>query len=349
MRSCAPLCASVWLGVPFIDPNIRIDTMNTTSFFSLSLAAVAAASLVAGGGGGDDGPKTVELQFAAMAGDTAIGCGSTVTGLGTKAVTGKVKDFRFYITGVKMIRADGAEVPLTLPANDNWNYTVGSDSVTLVDLENATADCPTATGTPATNTVIKGTVPAGDYTGVKMTMGVPFALNHTDWNNPTTTKAPLDIQAMAWSWQGGRKFAKIEIIDPLSAAPAGTVGKWVQPATGVYITFNVHLGSTSCVGDPAKGAQVSSCAQPNRMDFKLASFNPATQKVAVDVKALLVGSDITQNTAGTSNGCMSFLKDPECGPVFKALALDWSDSVTGGTGLSINGGAAQTLFRAIAK
>lgn len=322
--------------------------MNTSSVLSLSLIAAAAATLVACGGG-DDGPQAVELQFAAMAGNTAIGCGSTVTGLGSTAATGNVKDFRFYISQVKMIRADGVEVPLTLPANDSWNYTVGADSVTLVDLENASGDCPTATGTTGTNAVVKGTVPAGTYTGVKMTMGVPFAFNHTDWANPTTTKAPLDLQAMAWSWQGGRKFAKIEVTDPLATAPVGTPGKWVQPATGVYNTFNVHLGSTSCAGNPATGTQVTGCAQPNRMDVKLANFDPTTQKVAVDLKALLTGSDITKNTAGTSNGCMSFLKDPECGPVFKALALDWSDAAAGGTGLPINGGAAQTLFRAIAK
>lgn len=304
--------------------------MNTRIFASFSLAAVAAASLVACGGG-DDGPQAVEIQFAAMAGNTAIGCGSTVTGLGSTAATGNVKDFRFYISQVKMIRDDGVEVPLTLTANDNWNYTAGADSVTLVDLENATGDCPTTTGTTGTNAVVKGTVPAGTYTGVKMTMGVPFALNHTDWANPTTTKAPLDIQAMAWNWQGGRKFAKIEVTNPA----------WSSP------TFNFHLGSTGCIGNPATGTQVSSCTAPNRMEFKLAGFNPSTQKVAVDIKPLLDGTNVTINQAAAT-GCMSGGTDPECLNVFKALAIDWKADGTG-TGLPINGGAAQTLFRAVAK
>ena len=320
--------------------------MKNIAFFSLSSVALAAA-LVACGGGGDASPQAVEIQFAAVAGDTAIGCGSSVTGLGSTGATGNVKDFRFYISQVKLVRNDGVEVPLTLSANDSWNYTAGSDSVTLIDLENATGDCPTSTGTTGTNAFIKGTVPAGTYTGVKMTLGVPFALNHSDWANPTTTKAPLDIQAMAWSWQAGRKFAKIEVADPLASAAAGTAGKWTQPATGTYNTFNFHLGSTGCIGNPATGTQVSSCSAPNRMDFKLASFNPATQKVAVDVKALLAGTDITQNKAGAA-GCMSGGTDPECDNVFKALAVDWKADGTG-TGLPINGGAAQTLFRAVAK
>jgi uncharacterized repeat protein (TIGR04052 family) len=307
-----------------------IFVMNTSSVLSLSLIAAAAATLVACGGG-DDGPKAVELQFAAMAGNTAIGCGSTVTGLGSTAATGNVKDFRFYISQVKMIRADGVEVPLTLTANDSWNYTAGADSVTLVDLENASGDCPTATGTTGTNAVVKGTVPAGTYTGVKMTMGVPFSMNHTDWANPTTTKAPLDIQSMAWNWQGGRKFAKIEVTNPA----------WTSP------TFNFHLGSTGCIGNPATGTQVSSCSAPNRMDVKFATFDPATQKIAVDIKPLLDGTNVTINQAAAT-GCMSGGTDPECLNVFKALAIDWKADGTG-TGLPINGGAAQTLFRAIAK
>lgn len=303
--------------------------------YSLGSVLAVSSLLAACGGSGDASPQAIEIQFAAVAGATPVGCGTTVTGLGVNAVAADVKDFRFYIANAAMVRDDGVEVPITLAANDAWNYTSGSDRVTLIDLENATGACPTSTGTVATNAVIKGTVPAGNYTGLRAMMGVPFALNHTDWANPTTTKAPLDIQAMAWNWQAGRKFAKIEVTQP-----AGTA--WSAS------TFNVHLGSTGCIGNPATGTQVSSCAAPNRMEFKLASFNPANQKVAVDLKELLAGTDITFNTTGTAAGCMSGGTDPECVNVFKALAIDWKADGKG-SGLPINAGAAQTLFRAIAK
>lgn len=308
--------------------------MNKHMYFLASSLATAAL-LAACGGGADSGPQAVEIQFAAVAGTTPVACGTTVTGLGANAIAAEVKDFRFYIANAALVRDDGVEVPITLGANDAWNYSAGSDRVTLIDLENATGACPTSTGTGATNAVIKGSVPAGNYTGFKAMMGVPFSLNHTDWANPTTTKAPLDIQAMAWNWQAGRKFAKIEVTQPAGAAWSAS-------------TFNVHLGSTGCLGNPATGSQVSSCAAPNRMEFKLASFNPASQKVAVDLKALLAGTDITFNTTGTAAGCMSGGTDPECLNVFKALAIDWKADGKG-TGLPINGGAAQTLFRAIAK
>lgn len=308
--------------------------MNKNTLFSCSVIAAAAATLVACGGGGDEGPLAVDIQFAAVAGTTPVGCGTPAKGLGVNAIDADIKDLRFYVSNAAMVRDDGVEVPITLVANDANNLTVGSDRVTLIDLENATGACPTATGTAATNGSLKGTVPAGTYTGVKMTMGVPFALNHTLYSDPTTAKAPLDIGAMAWSWQGGRKFAKIEV-----TAPAGVT--WAAP------TFNVHLGSTGCVGNPATGTQISSCAAPNRMDFKLASFNPTSQKVAVDLQALLAGTDITVNAAGAA-GCMSGGTDPECANVFNALAIDWKADGTG-TGLPISGGAAQTLFKAMAK
>ena len=302
-----------------------------TNIFKFSALAIAASSLlIACGGGGDAGPKAVTLEFAAYAGSTPVQCGTVVTGLGSGGVDAQIKDLRFYVSNVKLLKADGSEVALTLGANDDWNLSSGADSLTLIDLEDATGAC--AAGTPATNATIKGTVPAGDYVGVKMTMGVPFALNHSDY--ATATK-PLDIQAMAWSWQSGRKFAKIELTDP-----AGVPGTWAAS------TFNFHLGSTGCTGNPASGETVS-CVAPNRMDFRLASFDPSTQKIAVDLKALVAGTDITVNASGAP-GCMSGGTDPECLHVFESLAIDWKPDGTG-TGLPVNGGAAQTLFKAIAK
>ncbi|MDD2547342.1 MAG: metallo-mystery pair system four-Cys motif protein [Burkholderiaceae bacterium] len=314
------------------------------TFTALALASTLAAC----GGGGSEapdtstaGPQTVQIQFAAVAGSQAVGCGTPLTGLGSTGATAQLRDLRFYIANAALVRADGVEVPVTLGANDAWNLTVGQDRVTLIDLENATGACPSATGTAGTNAVLKGQVPAGNYTGVKLSLGVPFALNHSDWANPATTSAPLDIQALAWSWQGGRKFAKIEVTDPLAASPVGTPGKWSAS------TFNVHLGSTGCVGNPATGTQVSGCAAPNRMEFTLPQFNPATQKIAVDLQALLASTDITANTTGTAAGCMSGGTDPECLNVFKALAIDWQADGKG-TGLPVQGGASQTVFRAVA-
>lgn len=311
--------------------------MHQVHRFALPLVLTSAAALLAACGGGDDpapppAPQTqaVAIEFAAYAASTPVRCNQLVAGLGSGPVAAQVKDFRFYISNVKLVRADGSKASVTLGANDDWNHTAGANAITLIDLEDATGSC--VGGTAATNTTLRGTVPAGQYVGVEMTMGVPFPLNHTD---TVTAPRPLDIQAMAWSWQSGRKFAKIEVTDPDGAA-----GTWTAK------TFNFHLGSTGCTGNPANGETVN-CLAPNRMDFALAAFNPATQKIAVDLVALLAGNNITVNQAGAA-GCMSGGTDPECLKVFESLAIDWKANGSG-TGLPINGGQAQTLFKAIAK
>lgn len=304
--------------------------MQTRSLAHLTIAAIAAATIAACGGGGDSGPQAVTLEFAAYSGSTPVRCGTAVAGLGSGGVSAQIKDFRFYVSGVQLIKADGSKVALTLDANDDWNLTSGSNALTLIDLEDGTGDC--SAGTPSTNAVVKGTVPAGSYVGVEMTMGVPFALNHSDYAAATK---PLDIQAMAWSWQSGRKFAKIEVTDP-----AGVAGTWTAK------TFNFHLGSTGCTGNPASGETVA-CSASNRMAFHFHDFDPKTQKIAVDLKALLAGTDVTTNVAGAP-GCMSGGTDPECLKVFESLAIDWKADGTG-TGLPVDEGHPQTLFKAVAK
>jgi uncharacterized repeat protein (TIGR04052 family) len=155
-------------------------------------------------------------------------------------------------------------------------------------------------------------------------------MNHTDHTaDLSVTPAVINNAVhpgMAWSWAGGRKFTKIEV----------TNSTWTAP------TFNVHLGSTGCTGTNPAAGQVDTCSRPNRVDFGFASFNPITQKVAVDVKALLSGNNVTVNGGGPT-GCMSGNTDPECGEIFKALSLD----LTAGT--TLNGGLNQRLFKVISK
>lgn len=301
--------------------------MNKTHFALGTLTLAAAAALTACGGG-DSGPRSVTIEFAAVAGTTPIDCSSNLADLGTTNATGTVKDLRFYISNVKLLKRGGGEEALTLATTDSFNASKGADSVTLIDLEDKTGSC--ADGTVAMNKFIKGTAPDGDYVGVKMTLGVPFALNHTDQSADTSVTPAVINNAvnpgMAWSWAGGRKFTKIEV----------TNAAWTAP------TFTVHLGSTGCTGTNPAAGQVDSCSRPNRLDFSFASFNPDTQKVAVDIKSLLSANDVTVN-AGSAPGCMSGATDPECSAIFDALSLDLV------TGLALNSGLNQRLFKVISK
>lgn len=296
-------------------------------------------------GGGDDGEPgapfagfgggAASLQFEARAGSVAATCASTLTGLGSGSATARLQDLRFHIANVSFVKTDGSEVPLslTIAANDAWNARSGSDSLTLIDLEDGSGTC--AGGTAAMNAQIVGTVPAGIYVAVKMTMGVPQSLNHLD-PFASTTPLALTSHSLGWDWTTGRIFSKVEVVDPgLAAAPV-----WPTRA------FTAHLGALNCSGDPAAG-QTASCTIPNRMQFTLGDattpFNPQAHKIVFDLQALLAGNDVTRNTEGTASGCMSALDDPECTAMFAAL------KITQATGLPINGGAGQLVFRSVAK
>jgi uncharacterized repeat protein (TIGR04052 family) len=320
---------------------MKVSSRLLAGVLALGAAAVPASAAAHPGHTHD---QKVAITFAAVAGATPASCAAPVTGLGTTGATAALQDLRFYISNVRMVTARGRAVAVKLAKND-FNTTKGGNRTTLIDLENGTGSCASE-GDRRTNAVVRGTVPKGTYVGARMYLGVPYSMNHTDI---VGAPGPLSLAGMAWSWQSGRKFAKIELVDPAgpgggmhmsTAAPGAQVANaWSAP------TFFVHLGSTACTGNPATGA-TTDCANSNRMAMRFAKFNPAKQKIAIDLKALTAGNDITVNRGGAP-GCMSGGTDPECDGVMRAaMGLDWRADGTG-TGRPVNHGAAQTLFRVL--
>jgi uncharacterized repeat protein (TIGR04052 family) len=304
---------------------------------ALSLAALPGLALAQQGqhhAAAEAMPSTqkVSIDFAAVAGSEPVSCGRPIAGLGTGSRTAELTDLRFYVTDVKLLRKGGGSVALTPPANSSWSYAKGDAAVTLIDLENGAGACA-AEGTKATNASVTGTVPKGAYVGVSYSVSVPDSLSHSDL---TTMPAPLNNSAMAWSWQAGRKFMKIEVSE--DGGPA-----WASK------TFFVHIGSTGCKGNPAAGERVR-CSLPNQDEVTLRKFNPARQKIAVDLKALLAGVAV-EGSAGSAmpmmemggmdemGGCMSATTSPDCKPIFKALGLK----------LGTDKKTTQTTFRVVGK
>lgn len=319
-------------------------TIRTAALAALTAAALAAVPLAGAHPSENHGqpeqaqPKPtqpdqkVAIEFAAVAGKAPVSCAQTIAGLGTSARTARLTDLRFYVSRVQLLRRGGGAVDVELLAGSRWSYAKGEAAVTLIDLENGSGDCA-AEGTKATNASVRGTVPVGSYTGVRFSVSVPESLNHTDL---TAMPAPLNNAAMAWSWQAGRKFAKVEVSEPSGG-----------PAWGAK-TFFVHIGSTGCQGDPAAG-ETARCSLPNRDRVTLAKFNPARQRIALDLKKLLAGVDVAGSggmgsMAGTSmdmemGGCMSAATSPDCEPIFKALGMKLGTSKK----------TTQTAFRVIGK
>jgi uncharacterized repeat protein (TIGR04052 family) len=282
--------------------------------FAITAAALALAACSTA----PSTPKTaqVSLNFAAQINGQPFACGQRYDGVGTTRSSITPSDFRMYVSEVKLLRQDGSAVPVQLAQDGIWQH----QNVALIDFENGTGPC--RNGTTATNTAVRGQVPAGDYVGVELTVGVPFAQNHQD---PTVAPAPLNSTAMFWNWQGGYKFIKFDT----TSSGISTDKPAAPNAMGPVTRYSVHLGSTACAGD-SKTQAPSACQNPNRMTVRLNQFDLAKNTVVVDMGAVLAQANVDVNAKGTSPGCMSFLKDADCPPVMNALGLAYDGVAAAG-------------------
>jgi hypothetical protein len=78
------------------------------------------------------------------------------------------------------------------------------------------------------------------------------------------------------------------------------------------------------------------CTHLNKASIDI-PFNPARDRVALDLKEVFRNVDITQNLAGLP-GCMSQWSDLDCQPVFDNLGLSLVDGSASGI---------QRVFRSI--
>jgi uncharacterized repeat protein (TIGR04052 family) len=292
-----------------------VSTIGSALIIGLTLQSLAA---------GAANQRAVTINFGLTDDGIRVGCGASLPALGLGKVEAKLREARFYVYAVKLIDRKGGRTPLALGQND-WQYA----DIALIDFKDARGgNAPCSSTNPAKNAAITGTAPAGDYLGLEFSIGVPVesqigdktvALNHS---SVETAPPPLDIQAMAWNWQAGRKFLMIEVDPPGYIAKSdGSKAK----------TWMVHLGSSGCKGNPATG-EIVSCAYPNRFSVTLDRFNPKTEQVNLDLMTLFRESDINIDKGGAV-GCMTAADDPECPTIFKAIGLN---------PLGAAGGASQT-------
>ena len=270
---------------------------------ALSLAASAGAFAACADDDADKGEdRTLQIPFTAVLGDQMIAPETCYEGVGSAQRSMTLDDLRFYAANVEARNADGEWVPLTL-TNRLWQ----NHALTLIDLSALEFESSTA----GVNNYIQGTVPEGSYNGLRFTLGVPFELNHSD---AATAEAPLNVTGMFWSWQGGRKFLRLD------ARPCGPDLDENAP-----LGISIHLGSTACQGDMTN---IESCANENRSVIEL-DWNPG-EAVVLDLDTFFEDQDIYANTPDTPSLCMSAPNDPECGPIFDALGLPFGDATSAG-------------------
>jgi uncharacterized repeat protein (TIGR04052 family) len=236
---------------------------------------------------GTEPDRDVRVHFKAQVFDRDFACGRTYDDMGSTHVEVEPADLRFYVQDLRLIDDDGVEVPVQLKTRDPWQ----TERVSLLDFEDGTGAC--GQGNELMNSEIDGTVPAGDYSGVVFSNGVPEELNHED---PLDHPAPLQFQELTWGWLTGFRFFVAEV-----HAAVGGVGA-------------LHVGSSSCSGDPKRGA--AACAHANRNEIRLDDFDPDRNSIVVDVGAIFQDTDLTRDAQCHSSGM-------DCEPMFESVGLDF--------------------------
>ncbi len=342
----------------------------------VSLPILAA---ITGVGHAETAKQEVSVSFALKAGKEPVDCSHDIKGLGLNKVNAKLRDARVYISEPALIDEAGKAVPIELIESD-WQYA----NVALLDFVDRSGVC---VGTASVNDSIKGVVPVGSYRGFSFVVGVPSVIKAADGkdiilnhSNFATAPAPLDIQAMAWNWQAGRKFMKVEIQpeggvtrEPMKPKPAKAEGEGgsmteaekaeagaaearrAQAAKAELVATNadgtitvktwmLHFGSSGCKGDPLTG-EIVSCASGNRFAVSFDSFDPAKQQLVFDLAALLANIDINHDRGGAT-GCMSGPADPECALLWERIALNIKETAPDANDAGKpTPGAQQQLFR----
>jgi uncharacterized repeat protein (TIGR04052 family) len=239
--------------------------------------------------------RKVSINFRAMVGAERFACGKSYSGIGVTNTTITPSDFGMFVYDVKLVTADGKQVPVALDQDGKYQ----SESVALLDFEDGTGAC--SNGNAELHTAVTGTVPEGRYVGVTFTIGVPFERNHLDL---AASPSPLSLTRMFWAWNSGHKFARFD-------AKSASGKSWV-----------LHLGSTGCAPTGVATASPASCAQENRVVVTLPKFDADREVVIADAAVLFSGNG---NPAADENQvCMSSPKSAACAPMFARLGLPFN-------------------------
>jgi uncharacterized repeat protein (TIGR04052 family) len=243
----------------------------------------------------DSEPQRVTLDFRAVVDGVPFACGERYEGIGTTEAAIEPLDFRLYVYGFELLDADGERHPATPVDDGRWQR----DGFALVDFEDGTGAC--ATGSPATHTTVE--LESDEriaVAGVAFRLGLPPESNHLD---AATAPPPLNEPGLWWSWRGGYKYVRADVLTEAGAP------------------FFFHLGSTACEGDPTSGF---SCGFTNIAEVVLPALDPRTEQVAVDLARLYDGVDLLAPVDPAKDsvaGCMAVPGDPECPAMFEAVGL----------------------------
>jgi len=291
-------------------------------FASITLAGVVL--FAAGCGDDDDDMRDFTLRFAAVDGAVEVGCGDVLTGFGTGGLSKvEISDLRFYVSNLKFYNEDGEELDITLDTNE-FQYTSADGSVALIDLTGTDigacsgAGVTFAEGTARTNSVVTGMVGGGEVSRVSFDVGIPQAMMKTVIANNTAEDAPSPLAEMHWSWA----FAYRHLV----------MNYTIENGAGVDGEGYLHVGSNDCGGDGTKAlTDRESCGRVNAPAVSLNGFDLDDDVVAINVRELLEGIDMTEmidETPVPGSSCHSSTSQPDCAGIFANLGITQATGVS---------------------
>ncbi|MBM3383243.1 MAG: metallo-mystery pair system four-Cys motif protein [Betaproteobacteria bacterium] len=264
--------------------------------------------------------QLIEIPFRATVGDEDFDCNKNYT-LGTDNTQVQPKDFRYFVSDIRFIRADGSKETLELEQDGKWQ----TGNVALLDYATTDANCAKSTSPDSeTRKVVRGVIKRGEYTGIEFALGLDDKTNHLD---SATAQPPLNNPGMWWSWKGGYKEVRLELTILSDGAAKNK-------------DYLVHHGATNCSGN---SPETYKCTHENNLTVTL-SGNPLASGVKFDIAKYFEGEkvqeELTQNLTTrqlgvVSNpsirGCMAFVLDGDCEILFANLGLTFKDAVGGFT------------------
>jgi uncharacterized repeat protein (TIGR04052 family) len=279
------------------------DNMKNLSILLLGTATTQIKFRLDSGTQKDVGCSTENL---ASSGETISG-GSNVT----------LKDARFFVYDVKLIKAGGGRQAFSLSSNDYQNtYTEDGTKyrVALIDFADNSGDCSSgaysSSVTTELNKKLKGSPAYGLFTGVEFKIGLPNEVNNL---RDITQEAPLNDPGMYWDWNSMYKFMKLELNHS-----NGNILAW-------------HGGNTTCSGSVGS----RECTYENVPTIKVnksSGYLNSSTEIVLNIKDLMDGTD----TVGAALGCHS-------GPQGNMMGADANCARIGkNMGIDIDGTAAST-------
>jgi uncharacterized repeat protein (TIGR04052 family) len=263
--------------------------------------------------------QVVEIPFRATVGDQDFDCTKNYI-LGSDNTLVQPKDFRYFISDIRFVRADGTKEKLELEQDGKWQ----TGNVALLDYATTESNCAKSSSPDAeTRKVVRGVIKKGEYIGIEFALGLDDKTNHLD---SATAQPPLNNPGMWWSWKGGYKEVRLEL----------TI---LSDGSAKNKDYLVHHGATNCSGN---SPETYACTHENNMTVSL-SGNPLQSGVKFDIAKYFEGEkvqeELTQNLSTTrqlgvvstpsSWGCMAFGGDGDCEFLFANLGLTFKDAVGG--------------------